>query len=331
MFKNKKIRITDVGLRGIVLVAMIIIFGLVNPTILSLTNVISVLNNSIFIGCMAMAMLVIAVTGQLDLSITAIAFCGGYGTTLIFRALGSDGNLITMFIIGGLIGMLCGLFNGFFVYRFKIPGFVVSIASQAIFLSLLLLVFQQGVITSHNMPAKMVELSSIGLFEYRSPDGPRAMLNASFLLLVISTAFVWGLLNKTMIGRGIYAIGGDLQSAERVGFNVPRVYSVAYATFGFICGMTGVMFYANNMIVVSRAIVGKEINVIAAVIIGGCNLKNGKGTVAGTLIGVGIISLLDSSLILLGVPPYAQKLAIGLVVLISVCISSIVEFKKNRK
>ena len=77
MIKTKKIHITDVGMRGIVLVAMIIIFGLVNPTILSVTNIISVLNNSIFIGCMAMAMLVIAVTGQLDLSITAIAFCGG--------------------------------------------------------------------------------------------------------------------------------------------------------------------------------------------------------------------------------------------------------------
>jgi simple sugar transport system permease protein len=325
---KRKIRNTDLMIRGIVLIAILIIFSIINPSILSGMNIISLLNNSIFIGCMAMAMLIIAVTGELDLSLMAIAFCGGYGTTMFHNSLGSSGNLVTMFLVGGVIGMLCGLLNGFFVYRFRIPGFVVSIATMLIFLSILPLVFGKATIT--DMPAQMVRLDTVGLYEYRAVEGgPIAKLNISFLLLIISVAIVWFLLNKTTVGRGIYAVGGDIQSAERVGFNLALVYGVAYATFGFICGMTGVMFFANNRIVLARAIAGKEINVIAALILGGVNLTNSKGTVAGTLIGVGIITLIDSSLIMLGISPYAQKMVIGLVILVSVYISSLVEWKKS--
>lgn len=325
---HKKIRITDVGVRAIVLVALFAIFTIINPKTAGILNIFSLINNSIFVGTMAMGLLIIAVTGQIDLSMTAIALCGGYGTTLLYKSLGSPGNMFWMFVIGGIIGLICGLINGFFVYKFKIPGIVVSIATQAIFYSILFEVFKAGVIA--DMPANMIKLNKTGILEYREGDGPLAKMNITVILLVIVIIFVWILLNKTMVGRGIYAIGGDLTAAERVGFNLPVVYAVAYGAFGAICGMIGVVHYSFNMIADPLSIVGREMNVIAAVILGGCNLSSGKGTVAGTLIGVAIISLIDSSLVLLKIPSYAQQVVIGIIILISISITSLYELKKEK-
>jgi simple sugar transport system permease protein len=140
---------------------------------------------------------------------------------------------------------------------------------------------------------------------------------------VLVVIVVWLLLDYTMLGRGIYALGGAREAAERAGFNVTRIQYFIYATVGLVSGIAGMTFGSLARQANPQDIVGMELNVIAAVVLGGAQLTGGRGTVIGTVLGVILVVIANNSLILIGVPSVWQRVVIGAIILIGTGIPAI--------
>jgi simple sugar transport system permease protein len=126
----------------------------------------------------------------------------------------------------------------------------------------------------------------------------------------------WLILDYTMLGRGIYAIGGAREAAARAGFNVRRIQYFIYGYVGLLSGIAGMTYGSLNRQANPQDIVGLELNVIAAVVLGGATLTGGRGTVIGTLLGVTLVVIANNSLILIGVPSAWQRVVIGVIILV---------------
>jgi len=124
------------------------------------------------------------------------------------------------------------------------------------------------------------------------------------------------LLNHTMLGRSIYALGGSVESARRIGINVLRIQFFVYVYVGMLAGLAGIIHGSMSRMADPFSLVGQELSVIAAVVLGGARLVGGYGTLTGTLLGVALIVLVQNSLIVVGIPSTWQSVAIGLLILI---------------
>jgi simple sugar transport system permease protein len=143
------------------------------------------------------------------------------------------------------------------------------------------------------------------------------VLPVSVIALVAAAVVTWWLLNRTMMGRGVYAMGGSLAIAERLGYNLRAIHLFVFGYTGMLAGIAGILHVSNNRLANPFDLVGSELDVIAAVILGGARITGGTGTVAGTLLGVVLVTLINSVLILVGVPSTWQKVIIGAFILIA--------------
>jgi simple sugar transport system permease protein len=119
-----------------------------------------------------------------------------------------------------------------------------------------------------------------------------------------------------MLGRSVYALGGAREAAERAGFNIARIQYFVYGLVGLLSGIAGITYGSLNRQANPQDIVGTELNVIAAVVLGGAQLTGGRGTVIGTVLGVVLVVVANNSLILVGVPSVWQRVVIGLIILV---------------
>ena len=124
------------------------------------------------------------------------------------------------------------------------------------------------------------------------------------------------------MGRGVLVIGGSLESARRIGFNVPLIQISIYSYVGFMAGIMGIINVALIRYVTPTTLVGSELDVIAAVVLGGARVTGGKGTIVGTILGVAIFKVLETSLVLLGLSSFWQRAFVGLIIIIGVSITA---------
>ncbi len=210
---------------------------------------------------------------------------------------------------------MLGLINGLLVHRLKAPSLIVTIGTQYLYRGLLLTFI--GTTFFMNIPHSMDHFGRIPLFFYHTNEGLRAVLPVSVLALVAAAGVTWWLLNRTMMGRGVYAMGGSLAIAERLGYNLRAIHLFVFGYTGMLAGIAGILHVSNNRLANPFDLVGSELDVIAAVILGGARITGGTGTVAGTLLGVVLVTLINSVLILVGVPSTWQKVIIGAFILIA--------------
>ena len=141
----------------------------------------------------------------------------------------------------------------------------------------------------------------------------------------------WFILNKTMLGRMIYAIGGDRTAAERVGFPVNKITVFVYAYIGLISGLAGLSHSIQSRACIPTDLMGCEMTIIAMVVLGGTKISGGRGTVFGTFLGLFLITMVESCLILVGIPSTWQTLVIGVVIVVGTGISSYQVLKDQKK
>jgi simple sugar transport system permease protein len=164
----------------------------------------------------------------------------------------------------------------------------------------------------------MLRFSKLALIRFTEADGTTISLHFAIIILIVVVAFGWFLFRYTMLGRGIYALGGAPKAAARVGFNIRFIQYFIYGFVGFIAGMAGAVHVSLARMANPFDLVGTEMNVIAAVVLGGARITGGHGTIFGTLLGVFLVVIINNSLILLGVPSYWQQVVIGLLILIGI-------------
>jgi simple sugar transport system permease protein len=125
-----------------------------------------------------------------------------------------------------------------------------------------------------------------------------------------------------MFGRGIYAVGGDEASAQRAGFPVGRIKFFVYCIAGAFAGLTGIAYFSMTQFCSPNNLVGSEMNVIAAVVLGGTSMVGGKGTLLGAMLGVALLTIMQNSLIMIGVSSYWMSVVTGGVIIVGTAITS---------
>jgi simple sugar transport system permease protein len=153
---------------------------------------------------------------------------------------------------------------------------------------------------------------------YTSADGSEYAINLQIIGLVLAFPMAWLLLRKSNIGRQIYALGGNADAARRVGFNVFRLNLIVYGYMGLSAGLAAIVQAQYTQSVSPTGLVGRELDVVAAAVLGGASVDGGLGTVSGAFLGLALIAIMQNGLTLLGVSSYWSQFFVGLVIIIAV-------------
>ncbi len=299
---------------GLIVVTCLIV-GSLNPRFFQFATLFDMLHSATTVSLFALGTLVVLASGGIDVSFTAIAALTMYSITKAVFAWWPECPFALILLAGALGGVVLGVINGMLVHRLKAPSLIVTIGTQYLFRGLLLTFV--GTQFFMNIPHSMDDFGRLPLFFYHTADGLRAVLPVSVLALVIAAIVTWWLLNRTMMGRGVYAMGGSLAIAERLGYNLRTIHLFVFGYTGLLAGVAGILHVSTNRLANPFDLVGTELDVIAAVILGGARITGGTGTVIGTLLGVVLVTLINSVLILVGVPSTWQKVIIGAFILVA--------------
>lgn len=299
---------------ALVIAAFCLVGILSDPLFFTVTTLSDLLRASIVIGILAVGCMLVLVSGGIDVSFTAIAVFAMYATTKIALGIWPEMPWPLIFLISIGIGAALGAFNALFIAGFGLPTLIVTLATLSIFRGFLLTFVGSDRISA--LPPAMRDFSRLVIARGTTESGNFYSLPWAFAALVGVIVLTWFILQKTMLGRSIYALGGSVESARRIGVNVRATQIFVYVYVGALAGLAGIIHGSMGRMADPFSLVGLELSVIAAVVLGGARLMGGYGTITGTLLGVGLIVLVQNSLIVLGIPSSYQTATIGLLILL---------------
>ena len=228
------------------------------------------------------------------------------------------------------IGVVLGLVNAVLISWLKLPPFIITLGTQNLFHGIMTTFISDKSFGSGVLPECLHKFGQGTLFKVATANGSTG-LTVSLIPVLIAGLATYFILRKTMIGRGIVAIGNDEESARRAGFNPFKIRLFVYAYSGALAGMMGIVYAAQVNALYPNKMVGDELMVVAAVVIGGTKITGGQGKIFGAVLGVLITYLLNSTLIMIGLSSSWNNLFVGAILVIAVAITSYQERVKNRK
>ena len=294
----------------LLIVVIGIVFTLLNPKFATIGNLLDLIKSYSFLGILSVGVLVVLLSGGIDISFTAIAQVAEYISVSWILAYG--GNLGSAFLVACCTGTLLGLFNGLLIHFIRIPPIITTIGTLNLYYGVLYVLSAGQII--YQVPEFYRALSGATL------PGNFPVLGAFWIGMVILTAWV---LKYTVLGRSIYALGGSQIASIRVGFNIFKTRLFVYSFMGFVSGFAAVVHTALVQSAIPNSIVGRELDVIAAVVLGGANIMGGSGSLLGTCLGVALLAMLGNGLTLIGMSSYWNNVMVGLVLLVGVTISAV--------
>lgn len=304
------------------LILIIILMSFASPYFLQFQNIFNVLRNMSTIGIMAIGVTMIIITGGIDLSVGSLL-----GVSGMFAARLMYGGIHPLFaFLGGLLmGTFLGGVNGLIITRVKVNPFIATLGMLSIGrgLTFFLATGIRGTVAS-NIPMKDPVINFLG-GGYIGPV-PFPVIEM-FILVIIFSYF----LKSTVLGRQIYATGSNMEAARLSGVNVKRVQLFVYTLTGGLCALAGIMSGGLLGTAATNAGAGTELDVIAAVVIGGTSLTGGEGTIVGAIIGAAIMALLRNAFVLLHLPAFIQTVTIGVVIILAVATDTLRGSLKIRK
>lgn len=259
------------------------------------------------VGLMALPMTLVIITGGIDLSVSS-AF--GWAAVMLGVAWSVWGLPLSAAIgVSLLTGLVAGLFNGWIVARIKVPPLITTLATLAVYRGMAYGISQGRPVSGYPDWFEVFGQGGIG------------PLPTQFVLLIVLTLVVGIFLARTPWGRFIYAIGSNAEAARFSGIPVQRILIAIYAFSGLMAGLASVVFVSRVTTTRADAGTGMELDVIAAVVLGGTSIYGGKGTIYGTILGVITIALLRNGLSLAGVKGDATVVVIGAVLIAAVLVN----------
>lgn len=298
------------------IVVFSVIITVINPSFFTLENLFDLLKSYSLMGTFAIGMLFVLISGGIDISFTAIATITGYTVAVLLLKYGENLNILSVFMVAGGIGILLGLLNAVIIYFFKIPSIITTIATLNIYYGLLTVISKGKWL--YGFPTWFGDFTNIRLFTFYTPEGAPYGLSIITVIWFVLILVSWFILRYTILGRSIYAMGGNVASAQRAGFNLLGLNLFVYSFMGLMAGIASVIQALLVQTVAPNSLVGKEMDVIAAVVLGGASLTGGTGTMLGTILGVALIAIMGNGLTLMHVSSLWYKVIIGLVILVSV-------------
>lgn len=279
---------------------------------LSHENMLIVLRQVSINGILAIGMTFVIITAGVDLSVGSVLALSGivaarFATTNSGLAIGDTAQAVLMPLIIALgIGIICGLINGTILARYRLQPFIVTMGMLSAARGLTLLTTDGNPVSQLNSDFRLLG------------NGYLMGIPVPVMIFLLLFVIAWILLNKTLFGRYIYAVGGNPKSARTSGINVVRIKVLAYTLCGALAGIAGLILTARTGSAQTNAGAAYELDAIAAVVIGGTSMAGGVGTLLGTLFGVLIIGVMNNGLDLLGVQSYYQQIIKGALIVAAV-------------
>lgn len=292
----------------ILLIVMIAIFSLNSPLFFSANNFATILREASYVGIIACGMTFVIITGGIDISVGSImALCAMVCSNMLrFTQI----SLVIVILAVLLLGIGLGLLNGILVTKLRIPDFIVTLATMNIYRGITKVINATDVDSLKN---SMIQNQTFKLLGGRI--GLLYLVVIIFIIMLLGSHYI---LNNTKIGLYMYAIGSNTQAAKLTGISFENVKIFAFTYTGFASGVAGVMIAARMMTATTEIGVGMEFSVISAIVIGGCSLQGGRGDMAGTMIGVLLMSVINSGIVQIGISTYYQPIIKGIIIIIAV-------------
>lgn len=280
---------------------------LINPRFLSIDNIKGVLSQVSTLGLVSAGVTVLIISGNFDISIGAII--GFSGTMMCLAIKNGASDLVAMLVALG-VSVACSTLNGFLSVVFKAPSFIITLATTSIYNGVCLTITGGGNVTIFN---RMEYFAGTYLF---------GVIPLLFLVSFLGYLAIGGMLKYTQFGRRVFAIGNNPNAAYLAGIRVDWNKIKFFITSGIMTGVAVIMLVSRLGASQSSTGAGMELQAIGAVIIGGAPIAGGKGNMLGTFCGVLLTGIIFNSLNLLKVSPYLQQIAFGVLILLSIAISS---------
>ncbi len=297
----------------VVLIALIGYFGFAAPNFLTEDNIVGILQATAVNGVLGVASTLVIITGGIDLSV---------GTLMTFTAvmcgvtLNNSWHLPMIFgVVAALVfGGLCGGLSGLIIAKLRVPPFIATLGMMLLLKGLALVIAQDKPIYFNDTPNFSVisNDSLIGAYvpSLQIPNG---------VMILFAVAIIGSIvLNKTLLGRYIFALGSNEEAARLSGVNVDGWKIATYALGGVICGVAGLIIASRLNSAQPALGQGYELEAIAATVIGGTSLSGGRGTMLGTIIGAFIMSVLTNGLRIMGVAQEWQIVVTGVIIIVAV-------------
>lgn len=297
----------------LVLCVLLAVLPATSSSFLSTQNVFNILRQISTNMLIACAMTMVIILGGIDLSVgSIIALSGVIAAGCVSRY---QLPIAAALIAGVLVGLLIGVFNGFVICKTTIPPFIVTLATMNIARGL-------AKVYTGGSPVRVV--TKTWQFIGAGYIGPVPVPVIIMIVVIIITALM---MNKTKLGRHIYAVGGNTQAARFSGIKVSRVKFIVHAYAGLMAGLAGIILASRMYSGQPTAGEGAEMDAIAAVVVGGTSMAGGSGKIGGTIIGALIIGVLNNGLNLMNVNSFWQDVVKGVVILLAV----LIDYLRNRK
>lgn len=293
---------------SVVLLLLIAVLSLVAPYFLTVRNITNVLQQVSFLGIIALGMTLVILCAEIDISIgSAMALYSSLLAVLNFRHGWPLGAAIALVLV---LGPAIGLTAGYIRHRFNVPSFIVTLALLS---------------SLRGAALWMTNASPIAIpndtFAFLGSGRILGLIPFPLVVFMLFSLVFWFISTRTVLGRSIYAAGGNPEAARISGISLFRVRMVIFAGTGLLSAISAILL--SSLIGSGNAGLGQgaEFQVIAAVIVGGTSLYGGRGSILGTLLGVLFIGLLTNGMVLLNVNQYGQMVAHGLIILLAVLAS----------
>ena len=302
---RRLLAIPELGI-GLSLAMLLVVFGLISPTLLRAESLAAMLRAIAFVGIIAVGQTLLMVSGEIDLSVGSVAGLCAVLSAWLMKTHGWP--VPAAFCAGLLAGSFTGLVNGLLAVRVAIPAFIVTLG---------MLYVARGA----------NYLLCAGYPIYPLPEPLTAMGKASplglswaFFVFVAFAAGSDAFLRRTVWGRAIYATGGNREVAHIAGIPTARVKVGCYVATGSAAALAGMLLMAQLNVGQPEIGTGWELEVIASTVIGGVSLFGGVGTVLGTALGVGLMQVVRSGLVSSGVNTHWQTVALGTIMILAVAL-----------
>jgi ribose transport system permease protein len=291
----------------ILLGALLITLAIASPSFFTFANLINIANQNAPLVLIAVAGTFVIISGSFDLSTAAIYAVGSVAAAWIAMA---TGNVALALVTPPIIGVLLGLFNGFAVTVLRVHSFLATLASSLIFKAVAVLI----------TGGSLIQVTLEGFSELG-----RGRVGGVFYSVIIMVAFIaimWFVLNGTVFGRHVFAIGGNADAAQLSGVRVDRVKVMVFAISGLASGMAAAIGVSRIASGQPQAGTGLELAAIAAIILGGTSIYGGVGAVWRSVAGVFLIALIGNGFDILGINPQIKDLVTGAIILAAVALAA---------
>lgn len=297
-----------------IIVVYIAIVAVRSPSFFTAATAFDLVRSGSAIMILALGVLVVFISGGIDVSFAAVAIVSGYSAVLLSNALGID-NLAVIIALAVIFGSALGSINALLIHFYQLPTLIVTLGTASVFHGAMALLLGMKTYTRADVPKSMLDFGSARLFVFQS-GGAQVGLTVFIVVVIAATIITWFLLNRTRIGRSVYAMGSNSESAERIGMGLLKIRLFVYMYVGALSGLAGIVYFSNLAYINPAALIGTELSVIAAVVIGGAKLTGGEGTIFGTVLGVVLWQLFQNTLIHLGFDSSFNDLFFGAVLVL---------------